>query len=897
MNLKPYYIAVTLLVFIGFIISMILFPREREIALMNLEDKRFQEALKLYEARFNRGDHSITTVNPLSKLYLQYGQVHKASEIMETYVQTHPKDIKARERLGVLYQHSQRTGDYLKNLEVLAEIAPSPDRLRQLSYIYNFNGQFDKQIEVLKRLIQDFHGNEQDHLDLAFLQAEREKFDEAVPTIKKVISKDPKRVSIDTIEFGVTLMLDDGQEEQAMTLAQNYIKAVGGIRAALRLSARMRYKKRSDLALKLLTPYIDQADSNTRLLTELIIVQMNLKLNDEAFERLNRLFKKETLPDDALISFVELATIKKDKQLLEQIIDRAQLNLLPEGVLHSFAQTVLMSRDPVLAKKLKKNVNPKLIDADPTLSVILAVATEDPRAAEKLEKIQRNPNFTDRDRIFLAQILYAHGNKNYAHKMLSNVTELYYDKDIQLFDTVQLFIELGLQKKAYELLEKARAEVERIKPFERQSIYAWALLSTATGRTNDVKAWLAQDGEIDPQLLRDMHYMAIQAKKPDLSMIIADRLFKSNPSLTNRMYYAEALVANKRYAEALPHLKILSEKKGFDWFFVYAEALEKMGRKGDLSRLWKTHYQKQKWTPKELRNVAYILLKNGHKKDAEEILMKLAARSGPKSADTQQLLYIWGPRPQKYAIKWLEQQANNSSGKTRELWVKYMTDTGSTSLLESMIEANYADVPPEMIIRYWNEVSDDKDKSKLIKLAKLTIENEKSPARLVKVGRIALYANAPNEAEAIFKRAIEIDPNYASVYRELGRLTLFKARYTEAEKYFKAYFDAGGEDYATYFYYAQLMLRDKNDRKALKYYNKSKELLDVLPQSKKSIKTDLMEAQILYNQGKTEEAIARYKKLVKNRPSNKELRVDVLYLLMDAGRYKDAERILSGLQT
>ena len=298
-----------------------------------------------------------------------------------------------------------------------------------------------------------------------------------------------------------------------------------------------------------------------------------------------------------------------------------------------------------------------------------------------------------------------------------------------------------------------------------------------------------------------------------------------------------------------------------------------------------------------MRGIAYILLKNGHKKDAEEILMKLAANSGPNSADTKQLLYVWGPRPEKYALKWLEARANQSSGKNKELWLKYMTNSSSTTQLASMIETNYKDMPPEAILRYWYELSDEADTTKITRLTEATLRNETSPERLLKFGRVALYSNAPKEAETLFKRAVEINPNYYSVYRELGRLTLFKARYTESKKYFKSYFKAGGSDYATYFYYGQLLSREKKDRKADKYYKKAQELIDQLPQSKKSIKTDLMEAQIMHHQGKRQEAIARYHKLVENRPSNKKLRIDVIYLLMDAGRYKDAERILSSLQT
>ena len=125
------------LVFGGVISSIMLIPTDNEIALLQFKDKKFDDAKTMYETRIESGDLSVSVVMPLSQLYLQYGDVNKAVELMERFIKSHPKNIDALLRLGKLYQYAQRPYDHLRVLETVVELQPTEERLMDLSKIYN----------------------------------------------------------------------------------------------------------------------------------------------------------------------------------------------------------------------------------------------------------------------------------------------------------------------------------------------------------------------------------------------------------------------------------------------------------------------------------------------------------------------------------------------------------------------------------------------------------------------------------------------------------------------------------------------------------------------------------------------------------------------------------------
>src|SRR5713101_6712547 len=153
---KIHYVFFVVLIVMGLGLSILLVPGKGELALIHFKDKEYEVARRSYEERLSSGNRSIDVVIPLTQLYLQFGEVEKAVQLMEEFVRDNPNDVGALQRLGKFFQYAERRQDYLKILERLAALDPTEDHLRELASTYNFTAQYEKQIQVLKILVEKY---------------------------------------------------------------------------------------------------------------------------------------------------------------------------------------------------------------------------------------------------------------------------------------------------------------------------------------------------------------------------------------------------------------------------------------------------------------------------------------------------------------------------------------------------------------------------------------------------------------------------------------------------------------------------------------------------------------------------------------------------------------------
>ncbi len=220
--MKNAHAIVALVVVLGLLGGYLVYPRPPELALMHYKNQQYTAARAEYENLLAKGDASANVVLPLSDLYLIYGEMGKAVELMEGFVEKNPDNLEARLRLSKYYQQTQRPHDYLGSLEKRAEAQPSEDALRHLSHLYNAEGRYRQQIEVLKRIVKDYEAKPSDYLDLAYLLAAEGEMVEAADFLRRMARKHPAAFDLRAREFLVSLFLDLGQYEDALTYLQGY---------------------------------------------------------------------------------------------------------------------------------------------------------------------------------------------------------------------------------------------------------------------------------------------------------------------------------------------------------------------------------------------------------------------------------------------------------------------------------------------------------------------------------------------------------------------------------------------------------------------------------------------------------------------------------------------------
>ena len=116
---------------------------------------------------------------------------------------------------------------------------------------------------------------------------------------------------------------------------------------------------------------------------------------------------------------------------------------------------------------------------------------------------------------------------------------------------------------------------------------------------------------------------------------------------------------------ALPYLRRFAETRGGEWVAAYEEALTMLGRRAERSAFRRSYASRRDVPAAVRRDIASRSLAEGERPLAESILLDLAENASPESPDVQQLLFLWGPRPQPSALDWLAARARRHRASAR----------------------------------------------------------------------------------------------------------------------------------------------------------------------------------------------------------------------------------------
>ena len=180
--------------------------------------------------------------------------------------------------------------------------------------------------------------------------------------------------------------------------------------------------------------------------------------------------------------------------------------------------------------------------------------------------------------------------------------------------------------------------------------------------------------------------------KPAAVRVLTDALSRTqDPSLQAAI--VEALARLGAEAQALPALARLAETRGGSWAFAYADALRKAGRRDDLVAFLEAWSRRPGVSASERRDVAFALLDAGAREPAERTFRTLAAALPPDAPETQQLLFLWGPRPAPDALAWLAGRARAARGPEQITWLSLLTARGGAAEAATIGEALWRTAP------------------------------------------------------------------------------------------------------------------------------------------------------------------------------------------------------------
>ena len=627
---RAYYLVALGVIGVGLVMAYLLVPRDRELGLMYLEDDEFEEARQIFEERLAEGDLTVAVVLPLMDVYLHYGEVEKAVALMERFLDANPSNVQARERLGTFLKDSHRYGDYRRNLEALAELAPSAAILRALVEVYIIEGEDEKRMRVLALLVARFQPTVGEQERLAELQAAFGYLAAAAETLERLRLRTPGALDTRTTLFLASLLLDLGRIEDAFALASDRLRESGDGQEGLDLAELFGRRGAADKGLSLLDLVYEDASGRANFLGALVGLESEAGRPKQAFERLLPFYRAGTLPTELDVAFIDLAMQLGHMDLAFEAFDKAAVDRLPGWLLVALAENALAEGRAELANSLIARLGDDFLDGHPILAARLAFLRGAEDDLERwLGEAESDDALSVAQRLALAELYRDIGRDGSAIETLKRIAMMEAPPDVVMAALAEAYLDSGRAEEGLAFMNELRSR--RGGP---ATDAAWALLSATVEGDEAALAWLdgLPEDALSDQLLTDLYFIAMDNAKASLAVAAARRLYARAPDAVSGLRLARALSLAGQGEEALALLRPMLPGdvvlRG-----AYLEALVAALKAGAPVRDELVAYLEEKLadpdtSPAEQESLVYGLLDAGAYAAALPVLERLAEERG-----------------------------------------------------------------------------------------------------------------------------------------------------------------------------------------------------------------------------------------------------------------------------
>ncbi|MFO0996109.1 MAG: hypothetical protein U1F33_05440 [Alphaproteobacteria bacterium] len=1024
---RPYYIAVALIVGIGLLLAYLLLPRQRELAFIQMKSQDFQAARSAYEAQLGAGDLPPGVIAPLAEIYEYFGDIEKAIALFVRYVAKHPDNVDAWRRLAHYYLDTQNQSGRRQALEEIDRRQPSASNLRDLIAFYRIAGDYVALEPALTKLVKDYAATSDEITELAQIWASKRRYDDAAALLARFEAGEASVFDDTSALVLAALRLDLGRAEDAVSGASSYLAKHPTPESVSTLATLFRSRGYPDLALKILEPFGALADGNLTLLETLVELEHAAGLDSLAFARLDRLDSEGRLPLALYENYVDLALELGDVSRAEKFVARVKPEVVPSGAIADLVGALLNGGEIARATALAKQAGDRVFEDRPMLGAELALARGDKAEAERWVRVaETHPALSANERVALAGYWAGVGRKADARRLALALALDPQTSDEEMPSLAAVFAEIGATPSDVALFDKIKGRQSSL-PLQA----AWAIVASAAGRGSEVRGWLA--GTLptitNKSLLASLYFAARAGKLTPMALAVARRLYALDASPRNTVLLSEALTAvgqanealalirpllpggldvqqayvaalAKAYASgapvkdelvafatkrledpaltpaekgafantlveagaydvalpilanlarsrggewffafldaakkarrrdtavaflrseldrtdltraqreerlyalidvagpqaALPYLEAFANSYGGDWIFAYEDALLKSGQEGRFLEFLTKQTERGDLSVVERRDAAFRLLNSGRKAAAERVFLSLARDEGPNGEDVNQLLYLWGPRPNGAAIDWLEGRARTATGSARAGWLAHLANVGANDRVVRFAEASGAAnaMDDGTFKAYLDALLASRKMDKLAGALKARLPLENDLARLREMGRLAADIGLASEALTAYQRILAQKPDDREALRGAGLAALSLRRYDEARPRLERYVALGTAEPDIRYAYAEVLSALRQRDQANAEYARALKEIDAM--AKPNFQLRLVRANILQRLGRGEEAVAAFEVLKAERPNDPELRADLASALLQNKSYDRAKQILT----
>lgn len=357
----------------------------------------------------------------------------------------------------------------------------------------------------------------------------------------------------------------------------------------------------------------------------------------------------------------------------------------------------------------------------------------------------------------------------------------------------------------------------------------------------------------------------------------------------HRLNIMRALVSLARYEPIMQPLRTMALRAGNDWMAAYVAAAKQQRDWSGLADTLRTRGTADSLDDSERRNMAYVLLDAGKKEEAIELLMKLGERADPASSAITDLLYLFGPRPDENAMKWLMLRARSAPVAQRAAWLRHIAQRGGAPQVITLVEAwgspnslpvLQVHVEAAFLMKDWERF--DKAFPKLVEL------DRDAAARR----RYAYWASERGNdrlTEWVWHALLEVSPDEPDALREVGMAHFARRDYPAAIPYLFRYVDLAPREWEIAGALGDALWESKRVQEARRVY---RDVLNKIPRAQDLTQAQrLRHAVVAWRAGDTVVAHAMFRELVAV-TSDPLVTAEYASFLLSQGKSHDAVRML-----
>ena len=914
-RLETHFVAFGALVLAGLLLALVLSPRKPELALIYFKTDQLEKAEQIYEDLYEQGNRSPSVVIPLGKIYTRMGRVGEAIALLEAFEAQRPDNPEVLELLAKAYQSDQRDYQYEETLQRLARLSPTPERLRDLSNLLNYHGEYQAQIKVLEALLKRQPKAAQNYMDLAQMQATVGKLGAASATLGRMVKAlGVSHMDDQHIRFQVRLMLANGAYEDALLWAQDAVQSVDASESKRRQEVLNEYLRLflqrglKPQGLALLQGQRAMLGQSPELLSQYVELLIETDQKDLAFKELQALRAQSRLSEGLRGSLVDLALGRKLIELAVDVAARMNPERMPGWMKLSLLEAALeraqKQGDRALLEQVEARIDAAFLDEHPLLAARLALFHgRQSDAIDWLDRAAQREDLSVEQQVTLAELYLLTGEDRKAQIQLQNLAGREGVNGALIAQLAPMYLSAGEIEKGILFFDDLRRRDE-----DPELQFAWALLACAGGRLDQMQIWLQDEAPPIPDAtLQNLYYAAADRGHHRLALVLARRIFKQTPGREARMLLANALLAADSQGNAMEVLTLLAGDRN-------DTALEKIRQsallnawaagapvKQEMLAYWDRELTRPDLPQADRRQMAFQMLELGEKRRAEVQFRRLARTAGPQSRDVSELLFLWGPAVEAADLDWLESRAAKASGKQQQDWYQILRNLGEEDRVIRLIQAQpraqrSAQTRQRLLDGLAARVYANPDKvGALDKELAAQIEETDQLARLEKIARFARTQDRGEYERRAWNKVLEIDPQHKDALRFSGLAAYLAEDMQNAQEYLQRYHSLYEPDWETRYFLAEALVGQGLLQRARYEFEAAYDLLeDIAAQQALNRVQRVAHAQILYQDGRLGRALEEYADLYADYPDDSDLRADYAGLLIEQGEMNRAMQILGG---